>query len=162
MGAKGARLIADLRDRAFDADYSQLFYRDPIRPGIIWLQVLIEGGEYEIPVRGKLDESLRVCARVFPKFLDEIENLDSDEAVMQQIPPISVSQEISGLELVTALEYIVFLYPEMVRAWASLVFAYSEILGLHEAASRVREECLCLCSNTQVVFHLLGEQRLEF
>lgn len=166
-GAMGARLIADLKMRAAEADYQHLYYRDPIRPGIIWHVGLgaheivsaeeLNAGDAE---RGHLDFCRNVAESVFPGFLQTVEDRisESDEeaeaVVMQQIPPLVMN--VSGMDLATALEFTVFLYPNMIRAWAALLFVYQEILHLTEAAERAREECVAMCKHPEVVFHLLG------
>lgn len=158
-GPMGAKLIADLRERAHEAEYSHLFFRDPMRPGIIWFLSLGPNGS--LPTRGKLDFCRRITEKVFPGFLEKVESEveesqlagDSNiDPIMAQIPPLTTG--VSGMELATALEYLVFVYPSMVRAWVALVFTYGEMLGMREAAETVRNECNTLCPYAQVVAYL--------
>ncbi|MGE4234429.1 MAG: hypothetical protein AB7F43_13975 [Bacteriovoracia bacterium] len=153
LGPEGQKLIADLKERAFEAEYTHLYYRDPFRPGIVWLCVLGSSAD-ELPLRGKLDTCHKTTEAVFPGFLARVESVDEDD-IDGQIPPISGN--VNALDLATALEYIVFIYPEMIRAWAALIFTYSEILGSYEGAQRVRAECSMVCTNAPVVLHLLGD-----
>ncbi|HRK01644.1 MAG TPA: hypothetical protein PLH57_03195 [Oligoflexia bacterium] len=148
-GPAGAKLIADLRERAFEADYTHLYFRDPMRPGIVWFMAL--GSSGSLPTRGKLDYCRKITDKVFPGFLAKVDS-DSDDNIMTQIPPLTTG--VSGFELATALEYLVFVYPSMVRAWAALVFTYGEMLGMREAAETVRNECNTLCPYAQVVAYL--------
>lgn len=170
LGTAGLKLIQELKERAGDADFTHLYFRDPLRPGIVWFCVLdprfsaevmdfeeIEGesqAQYNLPTRGKLDFCRQVTETVFPGFLQQIDP-DSDENITSQIPPLSIGA--SGLELATALEYLVFIYPTMVRAWAALIFTYGEILGMHETAQTVRAECASICPEAQIVMYLLAD-----
>lgn len=156
LGPQGAKLIADLRDRAAEAEYTHMYFRDPIRPGIVWFTVL--GGsscELSLPTRGRLDDCRKVSEAVFPEFLKSLEDRD-EEVIMQQIPPLAFG--VSGVELATALEYLVFIYPTMVRAWAALIFTYEHMLGLKAGAESAREACIGSCPHAQVVTYLLGDQ----
>ncbi len=188
LGSAGAKLIADLAERAMDADYTHLYYRDPIRPGMIWFTPLVDDERdyaLNLPTRGKIDECRFMTDLVFPGLCKRLERLkrESEMApprsrgddhgfdstgtdcghdsvlVMQDVPPLilSPSSSITSFELVTALEYIVFVYPEMVRAWASLIFAYEHLLGLVDAAKSTREACLGTCKYAQVVAHLIQD-----
>lgn len=158
LGQQGAKLIADLKDRAIEAEYTHMYFRDPIRPGIVWFTVLGKSNELQLPTRGRLDDSRKICSKVFKGFLESIEDCD-EEVIMQQIPPLALG--VSGLELCTALEYLVFVYPGMVRAWAALVFAYDHMLGLKAGAESAREACIGSCQHAQVVSYLLGENTVE-
>lgn len=177
LGPVGAKLIADLKEKAQDAEYTHLYYRDPIRPGIIWFSQLGDMqsvDELGLPTRGKLDHSRRVTERVFPGFLKSVEaaiqaekidwndsddneadNQAVDRVIMAQIPPLT--NGVSGLELAVALEYLVFIYPSMVRAWATLIFTYAEILGLKEGAESSRHACIMNCPYAQIALFLMGE-----
>lgn len=162
FGVQGTKLIQDLKERAADAEYTHVFHRDSIRPGIIWFVALGENVT-EMPRRGKLDECRRIIQEVFPGVLARIERLESqgyEKICMAELPPL-VPEHASALDLVTALEYLVFLYPQMVRAWAALVFSYSEIMGLYEAASLARHECVTLCEHAQIALYLLSDKRIE-
>lgn len=155
IGRTGAKLIADLKDRAVDAEYTHMYFRDPIRPGIIWFTMLEQvNNNLQLPTRGRLDHCRRVTDSVFPGFLAELENSD-EEIVMSAIPPIASG--VNGTDLATALEYLVFVYPGMVRAWAALIFTYDEMLGLKEGAEGARSECIGSCPHAQVVSYLLGD-----
>lgn len=154
LGREGAKLIADLRERASEADYTHMYFRDPMRPGIIWFSLLGEYGLTNLPTRGRLEECWKISEKVFPGFLSTLENEEEDQ-VMSQVPPITTGH--TGLELATALEYLIFVHPEMVRAWAALIFTYDQILGLREAAENVRNACLQSCTNAQVVLYLLSD-----
>ena len=157
FGPKGSKLLNDLKDRAAEADYTHLYFRDPVRPGVVWFSQLQFDGEAtheSIPTRGKLDECRSITENVFPNFLNEISNADVN-VVMAQTPPITA--DVSGIELVTALEYIIFLYPEMVRAWAALIFAYGEILHMKDAAEAAYNDCVGTCTHSQMVGFLMGE-----
>lgn len=154
LGPQGAKLIADLKERAVEAEYTHMYFRDPIRPGIVWFTVLGHSVDLQLPTRGRLDECRKICDSVFHDFLKSLG--DCDEAViMHQIPPLAFG--VSGLELATALEYIVFVYPGMVRAWAALIFTYDQMLGLKDGAASVREACIGSCPHAQVVAYLLDE-----
>lgn len=191
LGSAGAKLIADLAERAMDADYTHLYYRDPVRPGMIWFTPLVDDERdyaLNLPTRGKIDECRFMTDLVFPGLCKRLERLKRDAElkatklngadcrdaggdasldaslsdsvlVMQDVPPLilSPSSSITSFELVTALEYIVFVYPEMVRAWASLIFAYEHLLGLVDAAKSTREACLGTCKYAQVVAHLIQD-----
>lgn len=154
LGLEGAKLIADLKERARDAEYTHLYYRDPVRPGIIWFCILNKPDE--MPTRGRLDRCRKIAEKVFPGFLASLQLAPEDDHVLAQIPSLALDNptKATGFELITALEYIVFLYPEMVRAWAALCFAYGEILGMKDAAARVREDCTIACHHSQIVVHL--------
>lgn len=169
VGLRGDKLLRDLFERAGDAEYTHLIYRDPLRPGRIWLRKLGPEGQIDnSPTRARLDESRRITEKVFPGLLDILEDQieASDEtgsklsgsAFLVELPPIIYSENssVSGIDVATALEYLIFLYPELVRPWAALIFTYSEIIGLPEAAERVRAECTSSCEHAQVVAHLLG------
>lgn len=159
IGVAGAKMIADLKDRAFDADYTHMYYRDPVRPGIIWFAVL--GSSDELPTRGRLDRCRKAAEKAFPGLIETLESYSEKEKIMSEVPTLKTGIELTGLELTTALEYIVFLFPDMVRAWAALLFSYAEILKLSEAAERVREECISACPQAQIVVHFLSEQKIE-
>ena len=156
IGRVGARMLADLKERASDAHYTHMYYRDPIRPGIVWLSLLEESTEntLSLPTRGRLDQCRKVTEGVFPGFIETLENSD-DEKIMSEIPPITT--ECSGFDLVTALEYLVFVYPTMVRGWAALIFAYDHILNLKEGAESARKECISVCPNAQIVPYLTSD-----
>lgn len=153
LGRRGAKLIADLKERATEAEYTHMYFRDPIRPGIVWFTVLGDSGELSLPTRGRLDECRRVTEGVFPGLLGELEDCD-EEQVLTKIPPLT--RGVSGQELAIALEYLVFAHPTMVRAWAALIFTYDEILGLREGAESARAACAAGCPHTQVVAYLMG------
>jgi hypothetical protein len=160
LGRAGAKLIADIRSRAAEADYTHLYFRDPIRPGIVWLATLpstdadaMPDSTMGLPTRAKLDECRAVAERVFPGFLASLEEADED-AVGASIPPLAVG--VSGLDLVTALEYVVFAYPVMARAWAALIFAYEQMLNLKEGAESAKTACMGSCPHAQVVAYLLA------
>lgn len=150
VGTSGAKLIAEMKERAAEAGYTHLYYRDPIRPGIVWLAVL---GSPTLPVRGKLEASRGVTETAFPGILAEL-HAAGENRVLASIPPLACG--VSGIELATALEYLTFAYPEVVRAWAALVFVYNEVLGLRQGAETVRAECLAMCPHAQVVSYLAG------
>ena len=95
-----------------------------------------------------------MAENVFPGFLAELE-LSDEEVIMQRIPPLTGESTATGMELATALEYLIFIYPGMVRAWASLIFTYNEILNLREGAEATRQSCLGSCPNAQVVTYFL-------
>lgn len=151
LGRKGARLIADLKERAVEAEYTHMYYRDPIRPGIIWFSALNPAG-LDLPARGKIEYCRDVANEAFPGFLESLRG-EADENVMARIPPLATG--VAGVDLVTALEYVVFLYPAMVRAWAALIFAYGEILGRKESAAAARSDCAEQCPNAQIVTYLV-------
>lgn len=153
LGANGAKIIADLKERARDADYTHMYYRDPVRPGIVWF-VELDPNEMQLPTRAKLEESRKVTERVFPKFISELQSNDED-VIMQAIPPIQMG--VSGLDLAISLEYIIFLYPEMVRAWAALIFCYQEILKLKHSAEFVYQECASSCEHAQIVSFMMNK-----
>ena len=157
VGRLGAKLIADLRDRACDAEYTHMYFRDPMRPGIVWFSVLSAPNGLQLPTRGRLDQCRKVAEKVFPGFLAKVEA--DDENVMSQIPPLTVG--VSGIELATALEYVVFVYPSMARAWAALIFTYDQVLGLKEGAESAQAECIGSCPHAQVVSYLLGDTSNE-
>lgn len=157
LGQKGAKLIADLKEKAGEADYTHMYFRDPMRPGIVWFAALANDG-ISIPTRGKLDEAHAITDKVFPGFILGLDPQDED-GIMAQIPPLTTNA--SGLELVTALEYIIFLYPEMVRAWAALIFAYGEMLNLEQSAKLVYQDCAGTCKHAQIVAHLLPNEMIE-
>ena len=158
LGHTGAKLIADLKERATEAEYTHMYFRDPIRPGIVWFTMLGQGGELNLPTRGRLDECRQMAERVFPDFLRALEGSE-EEAIMQQIPPLALG--VTAQELATALEYLVFVHPSMTRAWAALIFTYDEMLGLKDGAESVREACLGSCQHSQIVPYLLGEATIE-
>src|SRR5690349_12837419 len=83
LGQAGLKLIQELKERAGDADFTHLYFRDPLRPGIVWFCVLnpdfdnsqvysesFEDGEphYNLPTRGKLDFCRQMTEKVFPGF----------------------------------------------------------------------------------------------
>ncbi len=152
LGCKGARLIADLKERAIEAEYTHMYYHDPIRPGIIWLSAL-NPSRLDLPARGKIEYCRDVANEVFPDFLDSLRD-EAEESIMARIPPLATG--VPGVDLVTALEYLVFVYPAMVRAWAALIFAYGEIFGMKESAEAVRLDCAEHCPHAQVVTYLMG------
>jgi hypothetical protein len=158
FGRMGAKLIADLRSRAGEAEYTHMYFRDPMRPGIVWFTQLGELEGFSLPTRGKLDECRGVAEKVFPAFLRSLEGEDED-TIMARIPPLAPG--VSGLELATALEYIVFVHPGMVRAWAALIFVYDQILGLKDGAESARATCVGSCPNAQVVAYLLQGDPVE-
>ncbi|MBI2607151.1 MAG: hypothetical protein HYW49_13835 [Deltaproteobacteria bacterium] len=151
LGRKGARLIADLKERATEAEYTHMYYRDPIRPGIIWFSALNPSG-LDLPARGKIEYCRDVANKVFPDFLDSLQD-EAEESIMARIPPLVIGA--SGVDLVTTLEYLVFVYPGMVRAWAALIFSYSEVLGLKESAEAARSDCAEHCAHAQIVTYLM-------
>lgn len=155
LGQRGAKLIAELKERASEADYTHMYFRDPIRPGIVWFTVLGVTGELSLPTRGRLEECRQVCETVFPGFLKKLEGCD-DEVIMKEIPPLAL--EVSAAQLCTALEYLLFVHPSMVRAWAAVIFAYEHMMGLKDAAQSAREACIGSCPHAQVVPYLLGEE----
>ena len=157
VGRTGAKLIADLKDRAIDAEYTHMYFRDPIRPGIVWFSVLGTSNSLQLPTRGRLDHCRKVTEEIFPGFLAQVEK--NEEDVMSAIPPIAYG--VTATELATALEYLVFVYPQMTRAWAALIFAYGEMMGLKEAAESARAECIGSCPHAQVVSYLLGDTTIE-
>ena len=158
LGHGGAKLIADLKERAIEAEYTHMYFRDPIRPGIVWFTVLGNNGELSLPTRGRLDDCRQVCEGVFPEFLRSIEGQD-EELITGRIPPLALG--VSATELCTALEYIVFVYPMMTRAWASLIFTYDQMMGLKHGAESAREACIGSCPHAQVISYLLGENTVE-
>ncbi|MBI3544648.1 MAG: hypothetical protein HY075_15360 [Deltaproteobacteria bacterium] len=159
LGHCGAKLIADLKERAVEAEYTHMYFRDPIRPGIVWFTVLNGGaGELQLPTRGRLDDCRKQCESVFPGFLRTLEGAD-EEAIMAQIPPLALG--VTALELSGALEYLVFVHPSMTRAWAALIFTYGEMMGLRDGAESAREACIGSCPHAQVVSYLLGENTIE-
>ncbi len=151
LSSSGAKIIADIKDRARDADYTHMYFRDPMRPGIVWFTEL-DPNEMQLPTRAKLEEARLITEKVFPKFLISIQSEDID-IIMTAIPPIQLG--VGGIELATALEYIVFLYPEMVRAWAALIFCYRELLNLKSSSNEVYQECISKCQNAQVVSFMM-------
>ncbi len=153
LGPSGAKLIADIKERARDAEYTHLYYRDPIRPGIIWFVVLDEN-EMQQPTRGKWEECRMITEKVFPDFIENLSHLDEDQ-ILAAIPPIQTG--ISAVELAVALEYLVFIYPKMVRAWAALIFSYRELMNLKQSAKSVYAECVGTCENSQIVSFMMGE-----
>lgn len=153
IGRKGTKLLNDLKERASEADYTHVYFRDSLRPGVIWFNSLLD--ERTIPTRGKINECRETTENVFKGFLNSIPK-DDQAAVLSATPPIT--NGVSALDLVTALEYIIFVHPEMVRAWASLIFAYGEILKIPEAAENAYAECIGTCSHAQVVQFLLGSK----
>ncbi|MEW6055283.1 MAG: hypothetical protein AB1540_01605 [Bdellovibrionota bacterium] len=171
LGHEGAKLIADLKDRAAEAEYTHMYFRDPIRPGIVWFTALGEDSGLALPTRGRLDQCRKMTDKIFPGFLTGLEaqvteatemgsdEEHCDEIILSQIPPLTLG--VSGMELATALEYIVFVYPQMVRAWAALIFAYDQILTLKAGAESVREECIGNCDHAQIVSHLMSDEVLE-
>jgi hypothetical protein len=166
IGPSGAKLIADIKERAAEADYTHMYFRDPIRPGIVWFTALGPGSGLNLPTRGRLDQCRRVAESVFPDFLEQLEKVvaaaeesedqDPELVVISQIPPIS--RGVSGLELATALEYIVFVYPSMVRAWAALIFTYDQIIGLRSGVDSARNACMANCQHAQLVPYLTGDE----
>jgi hypothetical protein len=159
LGPAGAKLIADLKERACEAEYTHMYFRDPIRPGIIWFTMLgVAANEISVPTRGRLDECREICERVFPKFLRSLEGCD-EQAVTRQIPPLALG--VTAHELATALEYVVFVHPAMTRAWAALIFTYGEMMGLKDGAESAREACVGTCKHAQIVPYLLGETMIE-
>ncbi|MBI3555495.1 MAG: hypothetical protein HY074_04450 [Deltaproteobacteria bacterium] len=169
IGHSGAKLIADLKERAIEAEYTHMYFRDPIRPGIVWFTVLGSGasklsldalgnGELSLPTRGRLDDCRQMCDGVFPGFLRSLEGMD-EERIMGGIPPLALG--VSAVELSTALEYIVFVHPVMTRAWAALIFTYDQMMGLKQGAESAREACVGSCPHAQVVSYLLGENTVE-
>ncbi len=155
FGRKGAKLIADLKERAGEAEYTHMYYRDPMRPGIMWFSAL---NNQSLPARGKLELCRSITERVFPNFLNSLDPENAEE-IMSQIPPISYG--VNALDLATALEYLVFVHPSMVRAWAALIFAYGEMLKMPFAADATRQDCIGTCPHAQVVMFLISGNNPE-
>lgn len=160
IGHAGAKLIADLRERATEADYTHMYFRDPIRPGIVWFAMIDNGSVFSMPTRGRLDFCRKVTESAFPGFLASLDDSD-EQKILSQIPPLQQDRNISGLDLATALEYLVFVYPGMVRAWAALIFTYDHILNLKDGADSARTACITGCPNAQVAFYLMGDPEDE-
>lgn len=168
LGRPGAKLLADMKGQAIGAGFKEFCYRDPMRPGIIWLVNVATDNGMLTPSRARLDYCRAVAETVFPEFIAALERKikalaesgasgrSMDDVVMAEIPPITRGP--SGMELATALEYMVFTYPAMVRAWAALIFVYDQLLGLKEGAESARSHCMAMCAYPQIVSYFLGER----
>jgi hypothetical protein len=163
IGPRGVKLLSDIKTRAAEADYTHLYYRDPLRPGIIWMIVFPHGTR----IRAKIDHCHSIMDKVFPGLLESLDR-DPENNTMTELPMLSLklkkpkdrylddnTKGISALDLVTALEYLVFIQPGIVRAWAALMFAYSEIFNLREGAQEVQKECTNACPQVQLVSYLI-------
>jgi hypothetical protein len=127
IGEKGACFLEELKSKAIEVNYTHIYYRDAFRPGIIWFEEL-NFDRNSLPVRSKLEWSKKICNKVFPGFLNVLKKQKYPNVLNAKIPQAQVG--VSVYDLVTALEYVVFCYPELIRALISLNFIYQEYFNL--------------------------------
>lgn len=149
MGPIGRITLDTLKDNAKRLGYHHFAFRDPIRPGAMWVENLetLERSPW------RTLENARLVDRICPGLIESWERSSKEPLDWDMIyPPVHTPP----MQYCTALEWLIRKYPDAVVAWVELALTYENELGLNYAVSDLFKQCRSTSNTWGVVAHVLG------
>ena len=148
-GPIGAHTLEGLKASALNMKYTYIAYRDPIRPGIAWVEDLLSGKRSY----WKELEAAKLLERLCPGLIADWQCRGDDPLNWEMVyPPVNTPP----LQYARALEWLVRKYPDAVVAWVELSIIYENDLKIPYAISPMFEECRVKSSHWRVIGHVIG------
>lgn len=148
-GPIGAVTLADIKLKGRAMGYDFCAYRDPLRPGRIMVEDLVN---HEVS-RWRALETARLVDRLCPGLVADWESRVDDGCHWEmRYPPMKTP----AIEYCTALEWLVDRFPGAVVAWVELALTYENDMRIGHAVAPLFEQCRSRSAHWRVVGHVLG------